>query len=50
MVCLAWAARRQPVKSVTEYFKGDRDAIRRAAVKTALHGLQDLMKGLPVKG
>jgi len=49
-VCLAWAARRAPVRTVTEHFHGDRDAIRRAAVKTALEGLKNLVISLPVKG
>lgn len=49
-VCLAWAVRRQPVRTVTEHFRGDRETIRRAAVKAALEGLKNLLNSLPVKG
>jgi len=49
-VCLAWAARRKPVRTVTEHFRGDRETIRLASVKTALQGLKDLLKSAPVKG
>lgn len=49
-VCLAWAARRGAIRAVTEHFHGDREAIRRTAVKTALEGLKNLVISLPVKG
>lgn len=49
-VCLAWAVRRQPARTVTEHFRGDRETIRRAAVKAALEGLKNLLNSLPVKG
>lgn len=49
-VCLAWAVRRQPTRTATEHFRGDRETIRRAAVKAALEGLKNLLNSLPVKG
>jgi nicotinamide-nucleotide amidase len=50
MVCLAWAARKQNTRTATERFSGDREAVRRAAVKAALLGLKSLLESLPVKG
>jgi nicotinamide-nucleotide amidase len=50
MVCFAWAARRQPTVSRTERFSGDREQVRRAAVKAALEGLRDLLESPHVKG
>jgi len=49
-VCFAWGARRQPVTSRTEHFHGDRAAIRRTAVITALRGLLDRIQADSVKG
>ena len=49
-VCFAWGARRQPVVSRTEHFHGDRAAIRRAAVMTAIRGLLDTLEAQSVKG
>ena len=39
MVCFAWAARDGLVQQETHYFSGDREAIRRQAVATALQGI-----------
>jgi nicotinamide-nucleotide amidase len=39
MVCLAWAARDEPVAAATHHFQGDREAVRRASVVVALQGL-----------
>lgn len=50
MVCFAWAVRKAAVRSATERFSGDREAIRRQAVKTALLGLQTTLNPVPVKG
>ena len=49
-VCLAWAARKQPTQSRTQRFSGDREAVRRQAVRAALEGLSALLAGLPQKG
>jgi len=49
-VCFAWAARKQPTQSRTERFNGDREGIRRQAIKTALEGLSTLLSSLPQKG
>ena len=49
-VCFAWAARKQPTQSRTQRFSGDREAVRRQAIKTALEGLSTLLSGLPQKG
>ena len=49
-VCFAWALRKQPVATRTERFSGDREAVRRSAVKAALHGLKSLLESIPVKG
>ena len=49
-VCFAWGARRVPVYSTTRRFAGDREAVRRAAVKAAIEGLQTLLASLPLKG
>lgn len=50
MVCFAWAMRKNPARSTTERFSGDREAIRRQAVKTALLGLQATLESARVKG
>ena len=39
MVCFAWAARDGLVQQETRYFTGNREAIRRQAVATALQGI-----------
>lgn len=39
MVCFAWAARGGLVQQETRYFTGNREAIRRQAVATALQGI-----------
>lgn len=43
MVCFAWAAEDGRVQRETHYFKGDRAAIRRQAVVTALQGILNLL-------
>ncbi len=43
-VWLAWAARRQPTRAAELHFPGDREAIRRQAVMTALQGLADMLE------
>ncbi len=42
-VCLAWAMKNGEPKSVTLHFPGDRDGVRRAAVKAALEGVLGLL-------
>lgn len=49
-VCFAWGARRVPVYSTTRRFSGDREGVRREAVKAAIEGLQALLTSLPPKG
>jgi nicotinamide-nucleotide amidase len=49
-VCFAWAARKQPTQSRTERFAGDREMVRRQAVKAALEGIRTILAGLPAKG
>ena len=39
MVCFAWAARGGLVQQETRYFTGNREAVRRQAVATALQGI-----------
>lgn len=39
MVCFAWAAQDVLVQQETRYFTGDREAVRRQAVATALQGI-----------
>lgn len=41
-VCFAWAGPEQTVRCETRHFSGDRDAIRRQSVETALRGLLQL--------
>jgi nicotinamide-nucleotide amidase len=50
MVCFAWAVRRGLTHSVTHRFSGDREAIRRQAVKSALEGLKSLLDTTTAKG
>lgn len=40
-VCFAWAIKGQPILTTTQYFTGDRQAIREAAVVYALEKLLD---------
>ncbi len=49
-VCFAWAARKQPTQTRTQRFAGDREAVRRQAIKVALEGLSTLLSSLPQKG
>lgn len=49
-VCLAWAARKQPTQVRTQYFTGDREAVRRQAILAALEGLHALLTSLQRKG
>jgi len=42
-VCFAWAVKNGEPKSATLHFPGDRDGVRRAAVKTALEGVLELL-------
>jgi len=49
-VCFAWAARKQPTQTRTQRFSGDREAVRRQAIKIALEGLNTLLNSLPQKG
>jgi nicotinamide-nucleotide amidase len=46
-VCFAWAMRRQGTRLATHQFHGDREAVRRQAVRAALEGLHALIS---VKG
>lgn len=39
MVCFAWATQENLVQQETHYFTGDREAVRRQAVATALQGI-----------
>lgn len=41
-VCFAWATAEGVAESVTLHFSGDREAVRRASVKTVLEGLLQL--------
>lgn len=40
-VCFAWAEQQHPLRSATRHFQGDRAAVRRQSVMTALQGLLD---------
>jgi nicotinamide-nucleotide amidase len=42
-VCFAWSVKNGEPKSATQRFKGDREAVRRAAVKAALEGVLGLL-------
>jgi len=44
LVCFAWAARGGTTLAATHRFPGDRAAVRRAAVVTALAGLHSLVE------
>ena len=43
MVCLGWARKGEAPVTRTEYFEGDRAAVRRAAVRAALDGVLELL-------
>ena len=45
-VCLAWATRNGRILDVVERFSGDREAVRRQSVNTALSGLLQLTMNL----
>lgn len=47
MVCFGWAFKHGLARSETHFFSGDREAIRRQAVATALSGIIDLLNDLP---
>ncbi len=47
MVCFAWAGENLPCQSATQYFPGDRTAVRLQAVQYAL---QQLIRWLPAPG
>ena len=42
-VCFAWAAKKRETQSRKLVFTGDREAVRRQAVATALQGLLDFL-------
>ena len=42
-VCFAWAGRQRETLTQTHHFSGNREAIRRQAVETALRGMLDLV-------
>lgn len=44
MVCFAWELKQNTIYSTTHFFSGDREAIRRQAVATALLGVIDLFQ------
>ncbi len=44
MVCFAWELKQNTMHSTTHFFSGDREAIRRQAVATALLGVIDLFQ------
>lgn len=48
MVCFAWAIKQGSVQQQTHFFSGDREAIRRTAVTTALQGLLQLADGVTI--
>lgn len=47
MVCFAWASRQGFARSKTHFFSGNREAVRRQAVGTALQGILKLLKDIP---
>jgi nicotinamide-nucleotide amidase len=44
MVCFAWARRKEDTRSTTLHFPGDRAAVRRQAMATAIEGLQENLR------
>lgn len=47
MVCFGWALKQGLARTRTCFFSGDREAVRRQAVATALSGLLELLNELP---
>lgn len=43
MVCFGWAAQDGKVRTATQYFDGDREAVRYQAVQYALHGVLQML-------
>ena len=43
MVCFGWAAQDGKVRTATQYFDGDREAVRYQAVQYALHGVLQIL-------
>jgi nicotinamide-nucleotide amidase len=43
MVCFGWAARDGEVRTATQYFDGDREAVRYQAVQYALQGVLQML-------
>lgn len=43
MVCFGWVARDGKVRTATQYFDGDREAVRYQAVQYALHGVLQIL-------
>ena len=43
MVCFGWAAQDGKVRTATQYFQGDREAVRYQAVQYALHGVLQIL-------
>lgn len=43
MVCFGWAAQDGKVRTATQYFEGDRDAVRYQAVQYALQGVLQML-------
>ncbi|OQX10887.1 MAG: damage-inducible protein CinA [Thiothrix lacustris] len=43
MVCFGWAAQDGKVRTATQYFEGDREAVRYQAVQYALHGVLQIL-------
>lgn len=48
MVCFTWAIKEGLMQQQTHFFTGDREAIRRSAVTTALLGLLQLSEGVTI--
>lgn len=48
MVCFAWASKQGLARSETHFFSGDREAVRRQAVGTALLGIIKLLDDMPL--
>jgi len=47
-VCLAWACRDGRVRTETQHYEGDRDAVRRLSVARALEGVLEILGGTAV--
>ena len=43
-VCFAWAGKQHETRSAQHHFTGDREAVRRQSVATALQGLLDFIR------